>query len=66
VVEEDEGKCQDEPAPEAQEASDQSDEGAERGEVTECFTSEETGESILFERFEDVDFLCVEQIGNEG
>lgn len=66
VIEENERKGKDETAPEAQQARDESHKRAERCEVAECFSPEETRKRVLFQGLEDVYFLLVEQVGDQG
>jgi hypothetical protein len=58
-------EAQYESAPEDEEAEDEAPEAACRGKVGECLGAEEAGESVRFERTEDIVLLLVEKVGDE-
>jgi hypothetical protein len=66
VIQEDERKAENESSPQKEESRDEPDEGTEGSQVAKSFGSQESREGILLERLEDVDFLLMEQVGDEG
>lgn len=65
MIEEYEREAKDEPAPEEEQPRDETHERAQRREVAERLGTEETGERVLLERLENVDFLLVKQVRDE-